>query len=311
MSAFPSKAKVVIVGAGGIVGASVIHHLIENGWEDIVGIDKSGIPTDIGSTAHASDFCYATSHDLLMCWTTMYSMDFYERMGHYARVGGLEVARVVMMNAWQNSSAAWILARLLEPMRQLSVQRKQKRSFRFWKRIRFKVPCGPGCRLVVPRSQTVAGKLIDEGVESGKLQIFANTSALELITEDGRIKGVKTERGTIHAEYVVVCAGLWGRLIAEMAGEDLPVMPVDHPLTFFGPYTAFEGTGTEIGLPLLRDQGNSAICAIRVIRKVPRVGRLNGATTTRRTRGWFIRAIFWRRSRPGFLPPNEIWCWRM
>jgi hypothetical protein len=69
---------------------------------------------------------------------------------------------------------------------------------------------------------------------------------------------VVTERGTIHADYVVVCAGLWGRLIAEMAGEDLPVMPVDHPLTFFGPYNEFEGTGVEIGYPLLRDQGNSA-----------------------------------------------------
>jgi glycine cleavage system aminomethyltransferase T len=35
-------------------------------------------------------------------------------------------------------------------------------------------------------------------------------------------------------------------------------MPVDHPLTFFGPYTEFAGTGKEIGWPLLRDQGNSA-----------------------------------------------------
>ena len=76
--------------------------------------------------------------------------------------------------------------------------------------------------------------------------------------EDGRIKGVVTTRGTIMADHVVVCAGLWGRLIAEMAGEDLPVMPVDHPLTFFGPYDQFEGTGAEIGWPLLRDQGNSA-----------------------------------------------------
>ncbi|TIP71241.1 MAG: FAD-dependent oxidoreductase, partial [Mesorhizobium sp.] len=66
----------------------------ERGWDDIVGIDKSGIPTDIGSTAHASDFCYTTSHDFLSCWTTLYSIDFYEKMGHYARIGGLEVARV-------------------------------------------------------------------------------------------------------------------------------------------------------------------------------------------------------------------------
>ena len=60
------------------------------------------------------------------------------------------------------------------------------------------------------------------------------------------------------ADHVIVCAGIWGRLIAEMVGEDLPVMPVDHPLTFFGPYNEFEGTGKEIGWPLLRDQGNSA-----------------------------------------------------
>src|ERR1041385_2675400 len=94
MAEFPRKAKVVIIGLGGIVGASVAHHLVARGWSDIVGIDKSAVPTDIGSTPHASDFCYTTSHDFLSCWTTLYSIEFYEKMGHYARVGGLEVARV-------------------------------------------------------------------------------------------------------------------------------------------------------------------------------------------------------------------------
>src|SRR6201999_3752645 len=116
----------------------------------------------------------------------------------------------------------------------------------------------PDAGLVIPRSQTVAGKLVQQAEAAGKLQVFANTSATSLVIENGRIKGVVTERGTIMADYVVVCAGLWGRLIAEMAGDDLPVMPVDHPLTFFGPYTEFAGTGKEIGFPLLRDQGNSA-----------------------------------------------------
>ena len=88
MARLPHKAKVVIVGIGGIVGASVAHHLVERGWDDIVGVDKSGVPTDIGSTAHASDFCYSTSHDFLSCWTTRYSVDFYERLGHYARISG-------------------------------------------------------------------------------------------------------------------------------------------------------------------------------------------------------------------------------
>ncbi|MCV9940675.1 FAD-dependent oxidoreductase [Boseaceae bacterium BT-24-1] len=259
MSAFPGRARVVIVGLGGIVGASIAHHLIERGWDDIVGIDKSGIPTDIGSTAHASDFCYATSHDFLSCWTTLYSIDFFERMGHYARIGGLEVARIgddarmeEIKRKVASAKAFGTRARLVEP-----AEIKQKFPL-----IEENLVQGglwdPDAGLVIPRSQTVAGKLVDQAVAAGKLQAFANTSATSLVIEEGRIKGVVTERGTIHADHVVVCAGLWGRLIAEMAGEDLPVMPVDHPLTFFGPYDKFAGTGVEIGWPLLRDQGNSA-----------------------------------------------------
>jgi glycine/D-amino acid oxidase-like deaminating enzyme len=94
MAQFPERAKVVIIGQGGIVGASVVHHLIERGWDNIVGIDKSAIPTDVGSTAHASDFCFNTMHDQMTIFTTKYSIDFYEKMGRYDRIGGIEVARV-------------------------------------------------------------------------------------------------------------------------------------------------------------------------------------------------------------------------
>lgn len=259
MAGFPEKAKVVIVGLGGIVGASVAHHLIGRGWDDIVGIDKSGIPTDIGSTAHASDFCYATSHDFLSCWTTLYSIEFFERMGHYARVGGLEVARVgddarmeEIRRKVTSGRAFGTRARLIEPAEikeKFPLIEEDMVQGGLW---------DPDAGLVIPRSQTVAGKLVDEGVAAGKLQAFANTSARSLVIEGGCIKGVVTDRGTIMADHVVVCAGLWGRLIAEMASEDLPVMPIDHPLTFFGPYNEFAGTGKEIGWPLMRDQGNSA-----------------------------------------------------
>ncbi len=259
MAEFPQKAKVVIIGLGGIVGASIAHHLVERGWDDIVGIDKSAVPTDIGSTGHASDFCYATSHDFLSCWTTLYSADFYEKMGHYVRIGGLEVARVgddarmdEIRRKVTSGKAFGTRARLIEP-----AEIKEKFPL-----IEESLVQGglwdPDAGLVVPRSQTVAGKLVDQAERQGKLKVFANTPAKSLIVEGGRIKGVVTHRGTIMADYVIVCAGLWGRLIAEMVGEDLPVMPIDHPLTFFGPYNEFAGTGKEIGWPLLRDQGNSA-----------------------------------------------------
>ncbi len=259
MSKFPSRARVVIVGVGGIVGASVAHHLVERGWDDIVGLDKSGIPTDIGSTAHASDFCYTTSHDFMSCWTTLYSIDFYEKLGHYERIGGLEVARVGDDSRMDEIKRKVASARAFGTRARLIDAKGIKEKFPL---IEESMVQGglwdPDAGLVIPRSQTVAGKLVDMAETAGKLRTFANTAAKSLLIENGRVRGVVTDRGTIEAEHVVVCAGLWGRLIAAMAGEDLPVMPIDHPLTFFGPYTEFAGTGKEIGFPLMRDQGNSA-----------------------------------------------------
>jgi glycine/D-amino acid oxidase-like deaminating enzyme len=259
MAEFPSKARVVIVGLGGIVGASVAHHLVERGWDDIVGIDKSGVPTDIGSTAHASDFCYMTSHDFLSCWSSLYSIDFYSKLGHYERIGGLEVARVgddgrmdEIKRKVASAKAFGTRARLVSPAeikKKFPLIEEDKVQGGLW---------DPDAGLVIPRSQTVAGKLVEKAESAGKLKVFAHTAAKSLVIENGRIKGVVTDRGTVMADYVVVCAGLWGRLIAGMAGEDLPVMPVDHPLCFFGPYNEFANTGKEIGWPLLRDQGNSA-----------------------------------------------------
>ena len=293
MAEFPKKAKVVIIGLGGIVGASVAHHLIERGWDDIVGIDKSGIPTDIGSTAHASDFCYTTSHDFLSCWTTLYSIDFYEKLGHYERIGGLEVARVgddarmdEIKRKIASAKAFGTRARLIDPAEikeKFPLIEEQMVQGGLW---------DPDAGLVIPRSQTVAGKLVDQGEASGKLKAFANTPAKSLVIENGRITGVVTDRGTIKADYVVVCAGLWGRLIAAMAGEDLPVMPVDHPLTFFGPYTEFAGTGKEIGRPLLRDQGNSAYM------------RDTGDPTT--SEGGMIEWGYYEETNPRLCHPRDI-----
>ena len=275
MASFPQEARVVIVGLGGIVGASLAHHLIARGWSDVVGIDKSAIPTDIGSTSHASDFCYTTSHDFLSCWTTRYSIDFFEKRGRYARVGGLEVARTdddermdEIRRKVASAKAFGTPARLVTPgeiKEKFPLIEEDMVQGGMW---------DPLAGLVAPRSQTVAGELVDEAVASGKLRSFANAPATDLVIEDGRITGVVTHRGTIRAEHVVVCAGLWGRLIAGMAGEDLPVMPVDHPLTFFGPYTEFEGTGKDIGYPLLRDQGNSAYMRDTGDPKTPEGGQI-------------------------------------
>ena len=48
----PSSARAVIVGAG-IVGASVAHHLVKEGWTDLVVIDQGPLWETGGSTSHA------------------------------------------------------------------------------------------------------------------------------------------------------------------------------------------------------------------------------------------------------------------
>lgn len=293
MAEFPDQAKVVIIGLGGIVGASVAHHLIARGWDDIVGIDKSAIPTDIGSTSHASDFCYLTAHDALSCYTTRYSVDFFEQRGRYERIGGLEVARVgddermlELKRKVGSGKAFGTRARLIsadEAVERFPLLDKDMIQGALW---------DPDAGLVVPRSQQVAGELVDEAVASGRLRAFANLAATGLDIRDGRIHAVHTRRGTIKAEHVIVCAGLWGRLIAEMAGEDLPIMPVDHPLLWFGPYEQFAGTGKDIGYPLLRDQGNSAYM------------RDTGDPTT--SEGGYIEWGYYEERAPRMVHPRDI-----
>ncbi len=259
MTGFNKKADVVIIGQGGIVGASVAHHLIERGWKNIIGIDKSGIPTDIGSTGHASDFCFNTMHDQMTIFTTRYSIDFFENRDRYERIGGIEVARKGDDERMRELERRVSSGRAFGNRVELITPKQAKERMPLIEEDLIQGALwDPDAGLVIPRSQVVAGEMIRDAEETGKLETIANTSAVDLDIQDGRIKGVMTTRGYIETPHVVVCAGLWGRLIAEMAGEDLPVMPVDHPLTFFGPYDAFADTDKEIGYPLLRDQGNSA-----------------------------------------------------
>ncbi len=259
MAQLPEHARVIIVGQGGIVGASVAHHLVAAGWDNIVGLEKSAIPTDIGSTSHASDFCYMTSHDKLNVFTSTYSREFYKSRGNFIEIGGMEVARKgdhaqmqELLRKVASGKAFGTNARMIsaaEAKERFPLLEEDLIEGAMW---------DPDAGLVTPRSQKVAGDLVDEAVAAGKLKAFPYTPAQRILVEDGRAVGVETAKGTIMADYVVLCAGIWGSLVSHTANVKLPLMPVEHPLLFFGPWDALEGTGKDIVYPLFRDQGNSA-----------------------------------------------------
>jgi glycine cleavage system aminomethyltransferase T/glycine/D-amino acid oxidase-like deaminating enzyme len=259
MQQVPKQAKVVIVGQGGIVGASVAHHLVQMGWDAIVGIDKASIPTDIGSTSHASDFCFSTSHDKLSCFTTTYSQRFYAERGSYLQKGGLEVARVgdderlqELLRKVGSGKAFGTRARMISPG-------EAKERFPLLDASAIQAALwDPDAGLVVPRSQVVVGDLVDENVAKGALEVFPNTAATGFEIEAGRVRGVHTSKGFIEAPIVLICAGIWGPLLGELAKVPIPLMPIEHPLLFFGPLDVLRDTGEEMVYPLFRDQGNSA-----------------------------------------------------
>ncbi|HSH56931.1 MAG TPA: FAD-binding oxidoreductase, partial [Halomonas sp.] len=259
MATLPSQADAVIIGLGGIVGASVVHHLIELGWTNLVGLETAALPSDVGSTAHASDFCYMTSHDRLSCYTTTYSQRFFEAMGHYHKSGGLEIARVgddarlaELQRKVASGKAFGTRACMIdadETVARFPLLERDLVLGALW---------DPDAGLVVPRSQRVAGELIEKAVASGHLHAFAETPALDIDVRAGRVHGVETLKGYVSTPLVIVTAGIWGPIPAAMGGAALPLMPLEHPLIFFGPFDTFAGSGKEIGYPLLRDQGNSA-----------------------------------------------------
>ncbi|WP_435059884.1 NAD(P)/FAD-dependent oxidoreductase [Streptomyces sp. bgisy060] len=69
-----------------------------------------------------------------------------------------------------------------------------------------------------------AARLLRAERERIRLRLGEEVTAL-LTDSSGRVRGVRTSAGEIHAPYVVNAAGTWGGAIAELAGVRLPVMP--------------------------------------------------------------------------------------
>ena len=259
-SKFPEKADVVIVGVGGIVGSMLAYWLAEFGQKNIVGLEKSTIiPSDIASTAHASDFVYNTTHDKLGCWTTSFSRKFYEDNGFFLKKGGLEICRKGDNERWEelkrkvaSGKAFGTNVRLIsaaEAVEKFPLLEEDSMIGAMW---------DPDAGLVVPRSQEVVNFAVETAKDKGALKTFTNTPATGFEVENQKIVAVKTDRGTIKTDKVVIASGIWGPLMGDMAGVGVPLMPVEHPLLFFGPYEEIQDTEEMLVHPLLRDQGNSA-----------------------------------------------------
>jgi len=256
----PETADVVIVGVGGIVGSTLAYWLAELGVSNIVGLEKSSvIPSDIGSTSHASDFVFNTAHDKLSNWTTAYSRRFYEDNGFFLKRGGMEVCRPEDDARWEELKRKVGSGKAFGTNVSLISAREAATKFPLLDEDSIRgAMWDPDAGLVVPRSQDVVAAMVERARQKGALQTYADTPATGFEIVGGRITGVHTESGTIRTARVVITSGIWGPLLGDMAGVPVPLSPVEHPLLFFGPLEAIQGTEEFLVHPLFRDQGNSA-----------------------------------------------------
>jgi len=250
MSEFPSHARVVVIGAG-IVGNSVAYHLANLGWRDIVLIDKGPLPNPGGSTGHASNFLFLVDHNKEMAALTNESAQQYRDWGVYTECGGLEVARTESrmeeLRRRMASAKSWGIegARLVTP-----AEIKELVPF-----IDETILVGGFYTEGVGVCDSLRfGTLAREKAQAmGALAVFANTEVHGFDVQDGRVRSVRTSRGEIEAEYVVIACGVWAPMVAEMAGAFIPLTPVVHQMIDVGPVPRFERSTRAIEFPIVRD----------------------------------------------------------
>jgi glycine cleavage system aminomethyltransferase T/glycine/D-amino acid oxidase-like deaminating enzyme len=239
-----------VIGSG-IVGNSLAYHLAELGWRDIVLIDKGPLPNPGGSTGHASNFIFPVDHSKEMTALTLDSIRQYKEMGVFTESGGIEVARteerMQELQRRMSSAQSWGV----EPV-SIVTPAEVKEMVPF---IDESVIVGgfysPGVGVV---DSLRAGTIMRERAqEMGALTVQANTEVLDIVVEGGRVRGVKTTRGDIDADIVVIACGVWSPKLARMAGASIPLTPAVHQMIDVGPVPRFADSKTHIDYPIVRD----------------------------------------------------------
>ncbi len=252
-STFPSRARVVVIG-GGIIGASVAYHLGHIGWgAETVLLERDRLTS--GTTWHAAGLM-VTFGSFSETSTRMrhYTRDLYTRLEAetgqstgFAPIGLVEVAadegrleeyrRVAAFNRLMGTEVHEISPREISEL--FPPARTDDLLAGFYM---------PQDGRVNPVDATMA---LAKGARMQGVTILEGTPALDVIVKNGRVTGVRTERGDIECEYVVNCAGMWARQLAERSGVTVPNQAAEHYYLLTDPIP-----GLDPDLPVLEDPGS-------------------------------------------------------
>ena len=222
------SARTVVIG-GGVVGASTLYHLAKIGWTDVILIEKSELTS--GSTWHAAGGMHTFNGEANISRLQKYTIDLYREIEALSGQScGLHPNGGLMLAATQGELDS--LKLICSRARYLGMETEMislKEAARFNPLIDTSHFIGALWRADgghcdpsgTTQAYVKAARLLGASVERfTRVQSLAQRA-------DGSWD-VVTDKGTVHAEHVVNCGGLWAREIGHMVGIELPVLAMEH-----------------------------------------------------------------------------------
>jgi len=247
---FPSHKQVVIIG-GGIVGCSVAYHLTKLGWTDVVILERKELTS--GTTWHAAGLVGQLRSTANITKLAQYTSKLYasleEETGQatgFQQSGSISIA--TNEERFEELKRGASMARVFDLEVELIATQEMRK---LWPLAQLDDVIGgvflPGDGQTDPVNTTMA---LAKGAKMRGAEIFEETKVTDILHKNGVVTGVSTDKGDIQAEFVVNCAGMWGRELGEAAGVNVPLHASEH---FYFVTEHIEGLVR--GAPTLRDMG--------------------------------------------------------
>ncbi len=249
MAELPTSCNTLVVG-GGIVGASIAYHLTKRGVSDVVLLERHELTG--GTTWHAAGLVAQLRSTENQTKLAKYSLDLYRTLEEetglatgFRSPGAISVA--TNQDRWTELRRTAAMARNLDvEAHEITAGEIKER----WPLAKTDDLVGgiwlPDDSAVGPSDVTLS---LARGARNGGAKIHQGVAVEDLLIEDGRCVGVRTEDGTeITADTVVLACGMWTRHLAAKAGVSVPLMAAEHYYIVTEP---MEGVDAEA--PILRD----------------------------------------------------------
>lgn len=246
-----SHAKVVIVG-GGMMGVGLAYHLAEEGWKDVVLIEKGELTS--GSTWHAAGQCPSFISNYNMAKIHHYSNTLYPRLEEitgqpagWHGCGGIRLATTQEEVDWFRHVAGFSanVGFHMEIIGPDEIKRLNP-----WIETDG-VLAGAYTNMDGHVDPTSACNAMAAGARQMGATIIRHTRVTDITVLPSGAFEVVTDAGNITCEHVVNAAGCYAREVGKWVGIETPITNMEHQYLVTEPLEEFKGLDFE--LPVMRD----------------------------------------------------------